>query len=314
MNRAFRASVAIAAAIHAALLLAVGLLRAPSAPQRGVTASPSADEVSIALEDPSAPAPAPALPSPAPASGASDLVARIDARHATNGGAAKHDPVLLHPQPSGEPGASPAPSDSTGNGVGTDGGANGKGVASGPKLPPLLDLSSPGKHAFILPPESSAPPATKEEQVAAKLDAQVKAGLDAHEQIVSGGYGGPVVGAAHSAALGFNAPQLGWATIDVETDAKGAVTTVKVVEFGGDPGWQRVAKDIHGELAGRPLKVPTGANGVHVRVRISADMKYPSGATQKVQLEGLGARFDVADIGQPKRRVVAVHIVEEHRL
>jgi hypothetical protein len=186
-------------------------------------------------------------------------------------------------------------------------------------IPPLFDLSAPGKHTFILPPSSSGKPMTKEEAVAAKLDASIKGSLDAKDQVVDGGYGGPVVSAAHAAASGINAPQVGYAMFDVETDGKGVVTSVKLVDYGGDLGWQRVQKELQANLSTQTLKVPNGANGVHVRVRVEADMKLPSGAKKKIEdpgMEGIGFgfKFDVADIGATKHRVVGVKLVEQHRL
>jgi hypothetical protein len=205
----------------------------------------------------------------------------------------------------------PAPS---GSGAGAGPGAKEEPALAKPVIPELIDTSSPGKHAFILPPSSSGKPMTKEEAIAAKLDASIKGTLDAKDQVIDGGYGGPVVSAAHAAASGIHAPQVGYATFDIETDGKGLVTTVKLVDYGGDLGWQHVQKELQTNLETQRLKVPAGANGVHVRVRVDADMRLPSGAKQKITPQGLGFGFDVSDIGAVKHRVVAVKLVEQHRL
>lgn len=219
----------------------------------------------------------------------------------------------IAPEPSVEIVAPPAPS-GAGSASGVGPGAGAGATETKAAIPELIDTSAPGKHAFILPPSSSGKPMTKEEAIAAKLDASIKGTLDAKDQVIDGGYGGPVVSAAHVAASGIHAPQVGYATFDIETDGKGLVTTVKLVDYGGDLGWQHVQKELQTNLETQRLKVPTGANGVHVRVRVDADMKLPSGAKQKITPQGLGFGFDLSDIGAVKHRVVAVKLVEQHRL
>ena len=101
------------------------------------------------------------------------------------------------------------------------------------------------------------------------------------------------------------------------TDAAGNVTGVKVTDFNVDPqGWAEVAKRIRSALAAQKLRVPSDANGVHVRVRVEASMRLPSGATKGVTLskKGMGIDFDVSDIGASKTRVVTVRVVGEGRM
>ncbi len=187
-----------------------------------------------------------------------------------------------------------------------------------PKIPPLIDLGSPGKHAIILPQPGTgadAPPISKEKQLEAKLDAQLKAGLDAKDTEAGTGYGGPVASAAHGAAQGSLAPEAGFATFDVQTDAAGTITGVKLVDFNADKaGWEYVASGMRKTLSTQKLRVPTGANGVYVRVRVEASMKLPSGAKKGVQVQGLGFGFDVADIGQQPKRVVSARVLSEQRI
>lgn len=182
------------------------------------------------------------------------------------------------------------------------------------KFPSLINLDSPGSHAVIFPSSSPSAEVPKEKAAAAKLDAQLKSALDAKDTEVGSGFGGPIVSAGHVAA---NASAvLGWATFDVSTDALGKVTSVRVVDGNGD--WKSVAKDIHASLGATRLKVPSGAAGVSVRIRVEATMKYPSGATTPITptvgAGGVGGAFDLADIGQPKRRMVNVRIVAESRI
>lgn len=199
-----------------------------------------------------------------------------------------------------------------------------------PKIPSLIDLDSPGSHAFILPsaalgslggaPGGSLGGATEpSKEVAAqkKLDAQLKGAVDAKDTENGSGFGGPVVSAAHAAAGG--ASVLGWATFDVATDALGAVTRVRLVDWGGDERqWQGVEKDLGASLSGKKLRVPTGAAGVSVRVKIGAAMRLPSGATKpfspSVGPGTVGGEFDLADLGQKPKRMVSVQIVAESRI
>lgn len=189
------------------------------------------------------------------------------------------------------------------------------------KFPSLLNLDAPGSHAVIFPTSSAdvtePTKAAKEKAAAAKLDTQLKSALDAKDTETGSGFGGPVVSVAHSTAGASTA--MGYATFDVSTDAFGTVTMVRVVDFGGDgKSWQAMAKDLHASLGGRKLRVPTGAAGVSVRIRIEAAMKYPSGAVKPVSpMIGpgtVGGSFDVADIGQSKKRMVSVRIVSESRI
>lgn len=185
------------------------------------------------------------------------------------------------------------------------------------KFPSLINLDAPGSHAVIFP-KASDVAVSKQKAAEAKLDAQLKSALDAKDTEVGSGFGGPVVSAAHAAANPSGA--MGWATFDVSTDALGTVTMVRVVDFGGgdSKSWQSVAKGIHATLGATHLRVPPGAAGVAVRIRVDAAMKYPSGATTPITpmigAGTVGGSFDLADIGQPKRRIVQVRIVAEQRI
>lgn len=192
------------------------------------------------------------------------------------------------------------------------------GGAAPKAFPSLIALGSPGSHAVIFPSTlGSASEPTKEVAAAKKLDAQLKSAVDAKDTENGSGFGGPVVSAAHAAA--GQSGVLGWATFDVSTDALGKVTRVRLVDFGGDEQeWKRVATGLDQSMAGRPLKVPGGAAGVSVRVKVEASMKLPSGAkkplTPFIGAGSVGAEFDVADIGAKPKRMVSVHIVSESRI
>ncbi len=187
----------------------------------------------------------------------------------------------------------------------------------GKPFPSLIDLSSPGKHTFILPsPKPSVSPVVAAQK---KLDAQLSGAVDAKDQEMGLGSGGPVASAAHDVSSGADVPEVGSATIDVETDASGMVTEAHLVEATDHLAWSKVAGKLKKRLAATPLKVPSGAGGVTVRVKITAAMKLPSGApsgqpvTVGPKYVGVGGTFDVADIGQKPRRMVGVIILRETR-
>jgi hypothetical protein len=70
-------------------------------------------------------------------------------------------------------------------------------------------------------------------------------------------------------------------------------------------------------LAGKRLRVPAGAAGVAVAVRVEARRQLPSGRSpdaSAVAVKGLGGEFDVADLSGQVSRIVSARIVHERRL
>ena len=286
MSCALRVTVGIAGALHALALL-VPVPRVAPAP----AAAPPENVVTVDLADLVAPAPVPAL-----SEGTGEKASALPQRPGMLAVISKPlgprptvgSPVSADP---GEPAASVT-------------------ISAEPKkpFPSLIDLSSPGKHTILLP---SAKPSSAPSDVAAKkLDAMLAGPVDT---------AGPVVSAAHDAASGVEAPEVGWVTFDVDTDATGAVTEVRLVEANDHLAWSKVGPKLKKRLAATPLKVPTGAAGVTVRVKVSAAMKLPSGAAPGAPVSvapkglGVGGTFDLADIGQKPRRLVQVSVVTETR-
>jgi len=301
MDRRLAVTLGVAALAHAMVWRVV---HAPSRFVDGPRVAPDSLALDLQVIEPLEPTVEPAAPMPAPAAAAAP---------------AKHGSAMVAPKVSVPMGAS---SDTVAviTSPSADSSADSNAAAAPkPKFPSLIDLDSPGSHAVIFPSTKTSDSAepTKEVATAKKLDAQLKGMLDAKDTEVGSGFGGPVVSAAHSAA--GSSGVLGWATFDVSTDSFGTVTTVKLVDFGGDAKqWQGVAKDLGASMQGRKLKVPTGAAGVAVRVKVDASMRLPSGATKGIEPSigagTVGGTFDVADIGQKPKRMVAVRIVSESRI
>lgn len=301
----------------AALALHVGsyaILRVP--PERAAVApvAPQEQEMVVVLDELRAP--------PSPESGSTSATPRptpdpAAPRPAGNAAAPLRTPGVL---------AMIGKAASSGGLVGEEGGASPEAPtpssepakpAGGKPFPSLIDLSSPGKHSFILPsPKPSVSPVVAAQK---KLDAQLSGAVDAKDQEKGLGSGGPVASAAHDVSSGVDAPETGSATIDVETDASGMVTEAHLVEATDHLAWSKVAGKLKKRLAATPLKVPSGAGGVTVRVKITAAMKLPSGAPSGKAVTaapmglGVGGTFDVADIGQKPRRMVGVIILRETR-
>ena len=128
-----------------------------------------------------------------------------------------------------------------------------------------------------------------------------------------------------------------WGTVLLATviGANGQVLDVELLDAAG-PGWTRVPRALFRALRGRTIPVSIAKNGVRVVTRLGAALRLPSGATSRVRVvspteptqkyrdaplndssiaqspQGLAMprlSFDVADIGQPRRKVVSVHTV-----
>lgn len=140
--------------------------------------------------------------------------------------------------------------------------------------------------------------------------------MDRADQARGLGFGGVVASAAHQACLTRSAPVEGAATFEVQAGPDGVVTSVSVRGTrGGD--WTSVVGALRALLAGKRLRVPTGAAGVAVAVRVEARRQLPSGRSpdaSAVEVKGLGGSFDLADLSGQVSRIVSARIVHERRL
>jgi hypothetical protein len=140
------------------------------------------------------------------------------------------------------------------------------------------------------------------------------------------GSGGPVVSAAHAVPVEALVSIDGAGTFDVLTDPSGRVVSVRVADVtSDDPEWQKVARALLAQLAGHTLRVPRGANGVAVRMRVEVIARMPSGAKAGHSVtpyagggEGPGAygglRGDLSDIGASPVRTVHARITASRAL
>jgi hypothetical protein len=139
--------------------------------------------------------------------------------------------------------------------------------------------------------------------------------MQEHDTALGFGPGGPVVSAARTAAQSSLA--MGVATMTVTCNAQGKVVSVRVSDASRDmQEWTRVANAMTAALRSSLFRVPSGAHGLAIAVRIEASRRLPSGARTPgwIAPKGLGAEFDVSDIGQKPQRVVSTAIVSERAI
>jgi hypothetical protein len=182
------------------------------------------------------------------------------------------------------------------------------------------------------PPHPPSPPS---------FEQTMREAADARDRAVGLGREGPLLSAAHEAASPSFAPDVGSATLEVESDASGKVLAAHVVSASGDvPAWNDVARELVRLMASKPMRAPRGGGGRHARLRIVAERTLPSGAAYArspgpaireeecvgqpdPRLGGLGRRcstgmpagaqqtFDVSDVGARPSRVVHVQFLGE---
>jgi hypothetical protein len=106
-------------------------------------------------------------------------------------------------------------------------------------------------------------------------------GLDAHDTAIGMGRGGPVLAALESAATGDDAPFEGAATFDVAIQTDGHVSVALLDGAGAVGEWTKVGEATRAALDPRRVRIPPGARGWHVVVRLEAKVQYPNGLDPK---------------------------------
>jgi hypothetical protein len=123
--------------------------------------------------------------------------------------------------------------------------------------------------------------------------------------------GGPVVGLAEDLARASAAPVRSSAHFDLTADAGGNVTSVALAEAtDGWDGWKQVAEALAAALRGRPLRVPSSARGVVMRLEVTSDVQLPSGFDPGVEVSVLNIPFKKAPPDQKRPRRVEILKIE----
>ena len=118
---------------------------------------------------------------------------------------------------------------------------------------------------------------------------------------------GTVATAIREVVRGSDTPNESRASFEVRLGADGKVLGVKVSSFsGGNSGaWERAAQAAVASLRGKTLQMnQTFAKGGTIYIDVTSALALPDGTKSGIQRQGLGASFDVANIGAHVQRVV----------
>jgi hypothetical protein len=257
---------AAAVAAHALVLFAA---RSPPPMSPGSAEAPP--EVELEPEPP----PVHAAPAPAAAPAARDaLFAKVDTGQAGRRAAARvpeSGDETSAPEP---PAASAAPAESAG----------------GWTLQPerSADVTDRSFIARAVRPADAEPP-----NEGVSTTGGLAEGLDAHDVAVGLGRGGPVITALENAAAGEAAPFEGAATFDFAVRSDGHVSMSVLDATSSLEGWNKVAEATQKAFDPKAVRIPPGARGWHVVVRVEAKVQYPNGLDPKK----LGASFTASPTG-----------------
>jgi hypothetical protein len=246
----------VAGCVHAVAALAVALAPRPASSPSGIELA-AAPEIDVSLETPPAHAGARGEPAPlAPAAAGLPRETRgVVARVSPAGEAAPAESAMAQALP---------PPPETGKEPWTFGGR-----------PMDLDVNSYWRRATTESPAAPAQPSAS--SPSDRVTAILRNGLDERDRDAGLGAAGAFVSAAHEAASGSSAPEAGTATLEIESDAAGAVVAARVVASDGAPGWTGVARDLVRAMSAKRVRVPPGARGVRARLRIVIERAPPSG-------------------------------------
>jgi hypothetical protein len=268
-SRRWIPSAALAALAHVAVFAAAGRIRPPAVP--AFTAPPERDEVALDLgegkeaQEPQAPEVPAAKPSEIPAgSRPAGRGAKVAARAAV---------PSTEPGPVGEPGtAEPAPAPA----------ASDDGWTFNPSRP--ADMASP----FLVAQSARGIASEEAAQRPPPSAGRLAEALDQRDAELGIGRGGPVLTALENASRGMDVPAEGWATFDVAIDTSGRVSVALGSVSGEHAAWSRVASTAAAAVDPSRVRIPPGARGWHVVVRVDAKVQFPDGRRPR----DLGARFE----------------------
>lgn len=95
------------------------------------------------------------------------------------------------------------------------------------------------------------------------------------------GQGGQVLSAFEARARTMDVAVEGWAVFDVGIDSAGRVSVAVTDASTARDAWERVARTAVADVDARRIRVPRGARGWRVAVRIEAKEQYPDGERPK---------------------------------
>jgi hypothetical protein len=147
---------------------------------------------------------------------------------------------------------------------------------------------------------------------AKRMAAIMKADLHADDVAKGLGSSGPVISNLESVVRRSMIPDESKARFVVDTDAAGAVISVRTSGGKGDESaWNALCADLKTSLASTKFKVPSGWNGIRMVVDLDSHMARPSGNTSAAKLGHGGIEGDLSDIGAAAHRVVHARVAQE---
>jgi hypothetical protein len=152
---------------------------------------------------------------------------------------------------------------------------------------PSLDALGLGNENPLLRERPKAPDRkhAADERVARSL----AGGLAEHDRSLGLGADGPVLSALERATYGSALPGNVSALFLARIDEKGHLALLEVLESTGDfHGWSKVAVRALGTLTRRRLRVPQGAHGLRLSIRVSSREVLPSGADPGLEFRLFG--------------------------
>ncbi len=142
----------------------------------------------------------------------------------------------------------------------------------------------------------------------------MRGALHDHDVALGLGGGGPVVTALEAAVRESGAPDESAAVFVAIADASGRVLRVDVESATDGEAFRTIADDVLKRLQGLTLRVPAGSRGLAMRINVESKMALPSGGGLGIDPRSAGVHFDTADIGARARRVIHARVVAEQLL
>lgn len=208
------------------------------------------------------------------------------------------------------PAASASPTEPMEPGVVTGGGAGDWTVASTVRAAPDLGLTpGAGADAVRAGTRVSAREAARAAEAGGAMTS-MKLALDAHDQDVGLGSGGPLVNLTRSAVRDSPTPTIGHALFELTTNGAGLVLSVRVLDASSSrKSWEEVAAKLAETSRTHPLRVPPGAKGVAVTLRVDSVLKTKSAHDAgETALSFFGVPLKRSNAEHPVRVDVAVPI------
>jgi hypothetical protein len=256
----FRWALLLAVCGHAGVAATLEL--APRAAPAAIAAGHADDLIAVSIEPPAPSTALPDMPRPTPSTEKELAPAHapppdpgLEARAAAT--AVNHEPAVEEPSAHPEPAKSAEP-------------------WSFPAARPIdLDVGSYWKR--VATEGSAAAPGSDHPPTNEGISSALRQALADRDRDIGLGRSGPLISAAHDAASSRIAPDVGSATLEIDSDPEGRIVATRVLAADDVTAWSGVAREIARVMSAKRVRVPPGARGVRARLRIVIERALPSG-------------------------------------